>query len=87
MDVQDIAATYDSGGVPVAALTPDADSASGTAKDNPAYVTNHVFVLTDSYTANGTTYYEFANPHGPDKPPLVLTPEEFDEYFSGAGTY
>lgn len=87
VDVQDIAATYDSGGVPVAALTPDADSASGTAKDNPAYVTNHVFVLTDSYTANATTYYEFSNPHGPDKPPLVLTPEEFDEYFSGAGTY
>lgn len=58
-----------------------------TAKDDPAYVTHHVFVLADSSTADGTTYYEFSNPHGPDKPPLVLTPEEFDEYFSGAGTY
>lgn len=87
VDVQDLAATYDRDGAPVAVLTPNSDSATDTAKGDPAYVTNHVFVLTDSYTADGTTYYEFSNPHGPDKPPLVLTPEEFDDYFSGAGTY
>lgn len=31
-------------------------------------------------------YDEFVDPHGPDKPSLVLTPDQFDEYFSAEGT-
>lgn len=87
VNVSDIGSTFDSGGAPVVVSTPNADNSSETAKSDPAFFSSHQYVLTGSYEVEGQTYYEFHNPHGMGAAPLVLTPDEFDDYFRAARTY
>lgn len=87
VELPDIGSRFDSSGDPVVVSTPNSDESSEAAKSDPNYVSSHQYVLTDSYTVDGQTYYEFHNPHGMGATPLVLTPDEFDDYFRAARTY
>ena len=87
VELPDIGSRFDSSGDPVVVSTPNSDDSSEAAKSDPNYVSSHQYVLTDSYTVDGQTYYEFHNPHGMGATPLVLTPDEFDDYFRAARTY
>lgn len=87
VELPDIGSRFDSSGDPVVVSTPNSDDSSEAAKSDPNYVSSHQYVLTDSYNVDGQTYYEFHNPHGMGATPLVLTPDEFDDYFRAARTY
>lgn len=62
----------------------DSPEAKAAAHANPAYVSGHRFVYSESYTINGETHYEFVNPWGPHAEPLVIAESELDMYFRRA---
>lgn len=65
----------------------DSAEADAAADKNPAYVSSHRFVYSESYTINGEKHYEFVNPWGPHAEPLVIAESELDMYFRRASRF